>query len=128
MKESRIFEFREMVQERLRRKWQKAKTAWINARRSQVTENCIHAGRELSDRIRICKIGAMGKFEGNDGGGATTCWNEKCKQCSLFEAETVESVSGDFERMTEDELRVRWPSIGELVFVLKEIDNAIGKD
>lgn len=115
------------IQERLRRKIRQAEEGYLNHHTVKVTLNCVHKGRNLSDKISVCKIQAMGEYEGDERAGAHCCWNEKASVCPLFQLrQNVEEIRRDFRRMSAEEKAVRWPSLGELLRIEKLVEKLDG--
>ena len=106
------------VETRLKRKIENAEDAFIRSSMVRRTENCRHSGKQINDKISICTIQCVGKHEGE----ASICYNDKASGCEEFNfRESVEKVKKDFRALSEAELKLRWPSIGELFWVRREI-------
>lgn len=101
---------------RLQRKYLQAEQGYLNHHTVKVTLNCLHHGRNLNDKLHVCKIQAMGDYEGDERAGAHCCWNEKAAICPLFKLKQEnEKIRQDFRRMSAEERSVRWPALGELI-------------
>jgi hypothetical protein len=118
----KIYDVFEIIQKRLTKKLARARQAFLKENTLKKTQNCVNKGRNLSGAIHHCKINAMG----NDELGASQCWDEKACLCPLFEYKyTPEQLDRQFQGMNLNELKLRWPSIGELIRVqdlLKQAD------
>ena len=107
----------DLVTQRLDRKTQTAEDGFVRANTCKCTNNCKFAGRQLGDGIRACKAHACGENEQE----ASTCHDRKSVTCSLFVPRlTPEQVRSKFRQMSDEELAVRYPSIGTLMWVLKQ--------
>lgn len=111
-----------LVQDRLNRKLARARQAYLRENFLKITTNCLNRGRQLSGESYHCKINAMGTHEL----GASQCWNEKASICPCFELKkSPEELERQFENMSVEELKLRWPSIGELIRIrdwLNQVD------
>lgn len=114
------------IQSRLQKKFRQAEEGYLNQHQIKVTLNCLHHGRSLNDKLSVCKIQAMGDYEGDERAGAHCCWNEKAAICPLFKLKfEADKLRQDFRRMSLEERSVRWPSLGELLRVerlVKQLD------
>lgn len=108
----------EIVESRLQRKLRKAESAFVREKTSQKTENCGNAGRLLTGQLRACRL----KCQGTNEFTAIQCWNEKALGCKLFKlANSSEVLREKFKSFSREEISIRWPSVGELMFVVDQI-------
>lgn len=115
-------ELQERIQQRLLRKVDRAESAFVRQHTAKITQHCKHKGRQLSLGIFVCRIGCCGENEFN----AAQCWDEKAAACPEFTLKkSVSDLKHQFQSMDEEELRVRWPSVGELMWVKKQIEELI---
>lgn len=113
-----------MTQERLDKKVQRAQRAFVKAGTTKETTNCRYHGRKIGDNICVCSIWAKGHNESTAG----QCWNEKAARCPDFVlAKSEETLRDEFLNLTEEELRVRWPSIGELLWIKRQIEEQLNQ-
>lgn len=106
------------VEEKLRKKLKRAESAYIKARTQKETINCVNRGPQLAERIHVCKIGCCG----TDGNTAGQCWNQKAQSCDEFRlAMSSEAIRQEFRDMDQGEIALRWPQLGELLWVVKKI-------
>lgn len=112
-------ELKVLVEERLEKKKRKAEDAYVKAQTTKETRNCRHHGSSLSDKIYICKL----KCQGTDELSAAQCWNEKARGCPDFSLQkSKEALKSEFRNLGDAEIALRWPSIGELLWVKKTLD------
>lgn len=106
------------IEDRLRKKLKRAESAYIKARMQKETINCKHRGPQLAERIHVCKIGCCG-VDGNTSG---QCWNQKAQACDEFQhAVSSAGVRDEFRSLPEEEIALRWPQLGELLWALRRI-------
>lgn len=106
------------VRRRLLKKFQAAERAYVNQFIAKATLNCKHHGRKLAEKIHHCKINAMGDYQGDGQRGASCCWDEKAALCPLFELKrTLSQLKVEFKDMFPEERSLRWPALGELIWV-----------
>lgn len=106
------------VLSRYRAKFNHAKGAYIRESTSKCADNCKHGGRRLTDELRVCNLFCQGKNEAQ----AQTCWKEKAQQCISFTPrKTADELADEFSEIPLDQLHLRWPSLGELSWVLRQI-------
>lgn len=107
----------DLVTQRLERKTKKAEDGFVRANTCKCTNNCRFAGRHLGDGIRACKAQAIGENEQE----ASLCHDRKSILCSMFVPRlTPEQARSKFRQMSNEELSVRYPTIGTLMWVLKQ--------
>jgi hypothetical protein len=118
----KIYDVFEIIQKRLTKKLARAHQAFLKENTIKKTQNCTNKGRNLAGALYHCKINAMGEHEH----GASQCWEEKACLCPLFELKySLEQLDRQFQKMSLEELSIRWPSIGELIRIqglLKQVD------
>jgi len=106
------------VNERIRKKLQRAEGAFIKAHSQKETSNCRHHGPLLSDNMYVCKISCIG----TDARSAGACFNQKARACDEFSLKrSVETRRAEFRAFTEDEIAIRNPHIGELFWMRNQI-------
>jgi hypothetical protein len=107
----------DLVAQRLDRKTKTAEDGFVRSNTCKCTNNCKFAGRHLGDGIRACKAQAIGENEQE----ASLCHDRKSVLCSMFVPRlTPEQLRAKFRQMSDEELAVRYPSIGTLMWVLKQ--------
>jgi hypothetical protein len=107
----------DLVTQRLDRKMKTAEDGFVRSNTCKCTNNCKFAGRHLGDGIRACKAQAIGENEQE----ASLCHDRKSVTCSLFVPRLApEQLRAKFRQMSDEELAVRYPSIGTLMWVLKQ--------
>jgi len=112
----------EQVKLRLEKKRKNAEEAYVRMNTVKATLNCVHHGRALAEKTHVCKLGCMGETETLAG----QCWDEKARQCPLMQLRKDESaLRAEFRSMSWEEIRLRWPSIGELLWILRENERLI---
>lgn len=114
-------ELLKLIEDRLKKKLNKAREAYVKERARKATVNCQHSGRALSDGVRVCKLACMGENEA----AARQCWNEKATWCPEFTRKSDEALREEFKQFSEAEIRIRWPSVGELLWMKKQAENLI---
>ena len=103
----------------------KAEQAYVRQKTVKCTVNCIFSGRGLAEKIHICKINA----QGNDEITASQCWDEKARTCTLFElVKQPENLKKEFRSLSLQDISLRWPSIGELLWVKSNIQKLMSKE
>lgn len=111
---SRLQQALELVRKRLRDKRSRAEDAYVNSKRTKTTKNCTHCGPNLGDQYWGCKLMAIGENSIE----AARCYDQKASYCPLFALpKPLQEFRQDFQNLAEEELRIRWPAIGELVRV-----------
>jgi hypothetical protein len=111
------------VIKRKQNKLRDAENAYVKSFLVKTTTNCIHHGRPLADKgpqpyltTHVCKLKCMGTDERS----ATQCWPEKAQQCDLFTiAQSEDKIREEFRKIPEQEIILRWPTIGELIWLEK---------
>ena len=115
-----MFPLKVLIEERLLKKKNKAEDAYIRAGTSKETRNCRYHGTSLADRISVCTIKCQGMNESEAG----ICHNQKAQGCSQFKLiKSEEALRVEFRKLSDSEIALRWPSIGELLWILRNIDN-----
>jgi hypothetical protein len=113
------------VEIRTRRKIKQAEEAYLRQKTIKQASNCQHGGRPLTENISVCKIYCQGEHEAQAG----QCWREKAHLCPEFTLKRSEARHRrDFQQIPHEELALRWPSIGELLWVRKQILIELGRD
>jgi hypothetical protein len=111
-------EIKKQVEQRLERKLKKAESAFVREKTSTKAENCFYGGRLLTGNIRNCKLKCQGASEFC----ALQCWDEKARDCNSFRLKIpAEKIREQFRSFLKEEVSIRWPSIGELSWVLEQI-------
>lgn len=106
------------VEHRLQKKIERAEQAFIRQSTLKKPEHCTHLGRRLGEDTHICLIQCVGQFESE----AFICYPDKARGCEGLELrEPVDAVRKRFRNFSDDEIRLRWPSVGELLWIRKEI-------
>jgi hypothetical protein len=111
------------VIQRKQNKLRAAEEAYVKSFRTKTTTNCEHHGRPLADKgpqpyltTHVCKLKCIGADERS----ATQCWPEKAQQCDLFSLiKTEDQLRAEFRSIPEGEIILRWPTIGELIWLEK---------
>jgi hypothetical protein len=99
------------VERRLARRLARAESAYVRQARVRKTTNCRHHGSPVGDRVHGCRLHCLGANETEAG----LCYPSKATVCPFFVPErSVAALREEFRRLSEDELRLRWPSLGEL--------------
>jgi hypothetical protein len=107
-----------LVEERIVKKKRRAEDAFLRAKKVKVTENCRHHGASLSEHLYVCKLRCQGANETDAG----ICHNQKAAGCPDFTVgRTDEAIRGEFRGFTDSEVAIRWPSIGELMWVRRQL-------
>lgn len=115
-------EFLEVVKRRLERKLKRAEDAFVNRHFIKEPENCLNAGRVLTETTCVCKIHAWGNNELE----AHQCWREKAALCPKFEPRHTEAkLRAKFRSLRDIDLRN--PSINELRWVMETLQAFINK-
>jgi hypothetical protein len=116
-------ELRVAVEERLEKKRRRAEDAFVREGTEKTTVNCRHHGaaiaaRGMRDQLFECRL----RCQGGDEFTAASCHHEKARGCSDFALiRQPEALRRRFRELSEEELALRWPSLGELAWLLREI-------
>jgi hypothetical protein len=117
-------DFLRVLQDRLDKKLHKAEQAYVRQKTQQCTLNCIHKGRNLTPAVSHCNISAMGNSEQE----ATQCWDEKSLKCPVFKLKkTAEQLKLEFRQISQSEISLRWPAIGELYWIKSKLEEFLSK-
>lgn len=117
-----IEDFLRTVKVRLERKLKRAEDAFVTAHFVKEPENCLNAGRVLTETTCACKIHAWGNNELE----AHQCWREKAALCPKFEPRHPDGkLRARFRSLRDVDLRN--PSINELRWVLETLQAYINK-
>lgn len=107
----------DLVTERIDHKTKRAEGSYVRANTCKTTNNCKYAGTVLGEGIRACKMAACGEDEHESG----ICYDRKSISCSVFVPRlTPEQLRAKFRRMPDTEIAVRYPSIGSLIWVIRQ--------
>jgi len=110
------------VNKRLEKKLQRAEGAFVRQYTEKTTHNCHHSGRRLSPQVQACKI----KWQGADEQSAAQCWDEKARGCTLFKLKkSPAELKQKFRSLSEEEIALRWPSIGSLLWIKRTIEERL---
>lgn len=117
-----IEQLKAILMERLGKKTRRAEQSFVNEQLARKTCNCRHRGRSLDAGRFSCKILAYGGNENHAG----VCDDEKARVCPEFcPLQSEAEARSRFRSITEVELRLRWPSLGELHWLLQQIDDLL---
>lgn len=107
-----------LVDARLERKLRKAEEAYVREMTSKKAANCYFGGRTLNTEQNVCRLQCQGMTEGH----ANLCWLEKAQGCLDFQLKkSLDTLISDFRAISQEELALRWPSIGELLWLRRKI-------
>lgn len=102
------------VLERLQRKLERAESSFIKSKTLKLTSNCRNGGSQIGGKIFVCKISCIGV----DARSSGQCFDEKARACGDFSLRrSVEIIREIFRGMSESELTLRWPQLGELFWM-----------
>jgi len=106
------------VEQRLENKLWRAEGAYIKALSAKSPKNCKNCKVRLSDREFSCLIACQGV----DAQSAGICFEEKARGCEDFQLrKSIEVLRKQFRSFSMEEISLRWPQIGELLWLQKRI-------
>lgn len=108
-----------IVEKKVSRKLRIFEDSYVKEHTAKKTQNCLHHGRCLSKGLHVCKILSQGANESE----SLLCHDEKASRCEDFQLKIpVEKLRDQYLRIVKsEEISVRYPSVGELLWVLKKI-------
>jgi hypothetical protein len=108
----------QLTTERLAKKTRRAEDAYVRQHTAPFTLNCRHRGPALGDRIHACKLQCQGANEQEAG----TCHDRKAAACAEFTPRlSSQQLHDEFRHIPPEELSLRWPAIGELRWLLAQM-------
>lgn len=114
----------QLTTERLVKKTRRAEDAYVRQHTAPLTLNCRHRGPALGDRIHACKLQCQGANEQE----AATCHDRKAATCAEFTPRlSSQQLRDEFRNIPPEELSLRWPAIGELRWLLAQMQAHVNR-